>query len=56
MYRPSSKIVPDPEDEFALVMGPRGPPEGGRERGATTMVPEAGRERGATIADFALVG
>ena len=54
-YRPSSTIVPDPEDEGALVMGPRGTPEGGRERGAA-MIPEAGRERGATMADFALVG
>ena len=52
-------IVPDPEDEVALVMAPRGPPDGGRERGATMIPPEGGRERGATMTpgpDFAMVG
>jgi len=44
-YRPLSMIMPDPEDEVALIMAPRGGPEGGRERGAT-MTPEA---------DFAMV-
>lgn len=59
IYRPSSKIEPDPEDEVALVIAPRGAPEGGRERGAAMIPPDGGRERGATMTpevDFAMVG